>query len=286
MEGIPSIFSLSAVAAILAAVGFFVVQRFVKPIDMETHQGFLDAMLSIVGTLVSILLGLLVAAALEDYEALEVSVDKEAASVAHVFRITAGLPAETRDRIQGVCMTYCEQVVNDDWPIMEKGKIPHESFFTLSKLVNEAAIFEPKTEGQNNLHAELLSAVSDIVDYRRDRMLVLHSNRQQNLMPVLLMCSIIVLVFAYLYTRRGTIFHGVLISMVAIALGANLGLVYVLTNPFKADWKIQPRGFILNKKALEQLRSRPELMKLYHLKSDAPAPSSSVSEPAPTGKKQ
>ncbi|MBI1270782.1 DUF4239 domain-containing protein [bacterium] len=285
MEGIPSIFSLSAVAALLAAVGFFVVQRVVKPVDMETHQGFLDAMLSIVGTLVSILLGLLVAAALEDYEALEISVDKEAAGVAHVFRITAGLPEGTRDRIQNICVTYCEQVIDDDWPIMEKGEIPSRSFFTLNKLVNEAAVFEPKSEGQNNLHAELLSAVSDIVDYRRDRMLVLHSNRQQNLMPVLLMCSIIVLVFAYLYTRKGTIFHGVLISLVAIALGANLSLVYVLTNPFKADWKIQPRGFIWNKRALEQVRSRPELMKLYHLKPDGPGSASRTSEPAHSGKK-
>ena len=86
MGGIPSIFVFSAGAAIFAVVGFMLVHRVIKPIDLDEHQQFLDAMLNIVGTLVSILLGLLVAAALDHYQSLVESVDSEASNVAAVFR--------------------------------------------------------------------------------------------------------------------------------------------------------------------------------------------------------
>ena len=264
MGPIPSIFTLSAAAAIVAAVAFFVVQRFIKPIDMNEHQGFLDAMLSIVGTLVSILLGLLVAAALEDYQALETSIDNEAASVAHVFRLTAGLPVESRKPIQSLCVDYCDAVVKEEWPLMAKGETSKHAFVIMLKLVKQAVTFQPQTEGQNNLHAELLSSVSEIVDCRRQRILVLHSNWTRHLMPVLLMCSVIVLAFAYLYARRGSILHGVLICLVAVALGGNLALVYLLRNPFSSDWAIQPRGFVLNAKIHEEIQAAPELRDLLN----------------------
>src|SRR5437667_5934218 len=111
MSPIPSIFLLSAGAAIIAVVGFFIVHRILKPIDLTEHQSFLDAMLSIVGTLVSILLGLLVAAALDHYRSLEQSVDTEAASVAQVFRLTIGLPEEAQRKIRQICVDYSNGVV-------------------------------------------------------------------------------------------------------------------------------------------------------------------------------
>src|SRR4030095_7287419 len=146
MSDIPSIFFLTAGAAIVAVVGFMIVHRVIKPIDLDEHQGFLDAMLNIVGTLVSIL--------------------------------------------------------------------------------------------------------------------ALHSPWIRHLMPILLICSAIVLAFAYLYVRRGAVLHGVLICFVAVALGGNLGLVFLLSNPFSGDWKIQPRGFELNRQILQKLQSSPELRKL------------------------
>jgi len=48
-----------------------------------------------------------------------------------------------------------------------------------------------------------------------------------------------------------------------MALGGNLGLVFLLTNPFKGDWKIQPRGFELNNEILKMLHDSPELQNSF-----------------------
>jgi hypothetical protein len=262
MFPIPSIFLLSAAAAIVAVIGFSIVHRLVKPIDLNEHQGFLDAMLSIVGTLVSILLGLLVAAALDHYQSLEQSVDTEAASVAQIFRLSGGLPKDTRNKIRQFCTDYSEEVINDDWPAMAKGNSSHKVFVTYLRLLSEIVDFHPSNNGETNIHTSLLSSMQQIGDCRRQRLLVLHSAWTKHLMPVLLMCSAIVLAFAYLYVRRGALLHGILICFVAVALGGNLGLVFLLSNPFSGDWQIQPRGFELNGQLLQEVKSEPELQHL------------------------
>jgi hypothetical protein len=259
MFSIPSIILLSAGSAVVAVTGFLLVRSLVKPIDLGEHQGFLDAMLSIVGTLVSILLGLLVAASLDHYQTLEQSVDTEAANVGQIYRISEGLPNDVRDKIQAHCNAYCDGVVQDEWPAMAKGEHSHKVLMTYRKMLEAIVKYEPATNGQTNLHSSLLSAMQQIADCRRQRLLALHSAWRDHLMPVLLMCSAIVLAFAYLYVRKGAILHGVLICFVAIALGGNLGLVFLLSNPFSGDWQIRPRGFELNKQIFKEVETSGEL---------------------------
>lgn len=259
MDFIPSIVLLSGGAAVVAIIGFAVVNRLFKPINIDEHQGFLDAMLSIVGTLVSILLGLLVAASLDHYQTIEQSVDTEASAISQVVRLSTGLPPPVRKNLRRLATEYTDRVVNDEWPSMAKGKPSEKTLLTLAQLIGEVAVFKPADNGETNLHAALIAAVQQTADCRRQRLLVLKSAWKDHLMPVLLICSCIVLGFAFLYVRKGAVLHAILIGFVAIALGGNLGLIYLLSNPFSGDWKIQPRGFMLNALLQDKLRKMPEL---------------------------
>jgi len=264
MDNVPSIFVLTGGAAVVAVVGFVIVHRLAKPINLEEHQGFLDAMLSIVGTLVSIVLGLLVAAALDHYQDIVRSVDAEAASVTQIFRLSSGLPGDVQKTLHQLCIDYCDEVINEEWPAMARGELSNKVLATYAQIVAEVVKFHPSNDGESNLHSALISAMQQIGDCRRQRILALHSPWIGHLMPILLVCAAIVLAFTYLYVRRGAIFHAFLIGLVAIALGGNLGLVFVLSNPFSGDWRIPPRAFELNVKLLQEVKSMPELYKLLH----------------------
>lgn len=65
MSGLPIVLVVCLGSAILAMASFTLTRKLLKPIDISEHQTFLDAMFNIVGTLVSLILGLLVAAALK-----------------------------------------------------------------------------------------------------------------------------------------------------------------------------------------------------------------------------
>ena len=270
MGSIPSYVILLSGAALVALIGFLMIHKVIKPIDLDEHQSFLDAMLNIVGTLVSILLGLLVAAALDHYQNLEHTIDNEAANVIQLCRLSSGLPKETCSNIRNLAVQYCNEVIDDEWPAMAKGEGSLKVTFTNIKLVNEIVRFKPSNDAETNLHAAMLASMQAISDARRERLLVLHSNWAKQLMPMLFMCSFIVLVFAFMYAKRGAVLHAILICLVALALGGNLGLVFVLSNPFSSDWKILPRGFELDREMLQQIRTNPELQKLIMRPDDLP----------------
>jgi Protein of unknown function (DUF4239) len=259
MHWTPSIFILAGASAVVALVGFIIVHRLIRNLDLEPHKGFLDAMLAIVGTLVSILLGLLVASSLDHYRSLEQSVDTEAAGVAQVFRLTGGMPKEQRQALRQLALTYCTQVIDDEWPAMEHGGKSQKLSITYYQLVQTAVGWVPGNNGETNLHTALLSAVQQIGDCRRARLLALNSTWKQHLMPVLFVCSGIVLIFAFLYGREGAALHAVMICLVAVALGSNLGLILLLSNPFGSDWRLQPKPFLLNLQMLRELQAAPEL---------------------------
>jgi hypothetical protein len=247
MVAIPSIYLWTLGSALLAIVGMLVAHKFVRPINLDEHQPGLDATLNIVGTLVSILLGLLVAASLNKYQSLETDVDAEATSVASVCRLSLGLPAGKQRELLQMCLDYCDQTVNDEWPDMERGHGNPEVFATYLKLLKAIVTLNPTTNGETNIQSAMLTAIQTTGDYRRQRILWLNNSWNKNLMPVVIMCSLIVLAFAYLYVKRGALLlHGFLICFVAMALGANLGMIVLLSNPFKGDWKIEPKGFELN----------------------------------------
>jgi len=48
------------------------------------------------------------------------------------------------------------------------------------------------------------------------------------------------------------VLHSFLICFVATALGANLGLIFMLSHPFSGDWTIQPKGFQINAQLIRQ----------------------------------
>ncbi len=250
---IPSIYLWSAGSALFAFIGMLIAHRFVKPIDFKENQPALDATLNIVGTLVSILLGLLVAASLNNYQTLESSIDSEATSISEVARLSFGLPSDERKEILKGCLDYCDRIVKDEWPALKTGQVNELVVMSYANLLKRIVTFNPKTAGQTNIQTALITAVQDWGNYRRQRILWLNKSWDRNLMPVLFMCSFIVLIFAYLYVRRSSIIlHGFLICFVAAALGANLGLIFMLNHPFSGDWTIQPRGFELNSQLIKK----------------------------------
>lgn len=241
---ISSIYLWAIGSALLACVAMLIAHKLVKPIDLTENQATLDATLNIVGTLVSILLGLLVAASLNNYQTLQTAVDAEAASVIEIVRLAFGLPTAQKKEILKTCLNYCNQVVDDEWAAMQRNSYSENTVKCYVQLVTIIVTFKPANNGETNIHSALITAMQSLGDYRRGRILWLNNNWIKNLMPVLIMCSVIVLIFAYLYVKRGSVLlHGFLICFVAMALGANLGLMYVLSHPFRGDWKIEPRGF-------------------------------------------
>src|SRR5208283_988935 len=110
---------------VVALVGLFISAKTIK-IDIERSGDLIIAMLTILGTLVSVLLGLLVSSADEQYTSLESCVNSEATYVNQVFRLSRGLPPAKAHHIQDLCIEYSERVIADEWKSMQYGEFNAE----------------------------------------------------------------------------------------------------------------------------------------------------------------
>ncbi len=227
---------------------------------MSKHEGFLNATLTIVGTLVSILLGLLVANSIEYYDSVEANATSEATCVSEIFKLATALPDQPKNAIQDSCLRYNKSVLNKEWPAMENGHMSPESAAVFGDLNRAIVTFHSSNDSETNIQNALLTTVLNLGDYRRRRAMALESTWSERILPVILFCAIIVLAYTYLYTRReAKIMHAVLICFVAGALGGNIGMIFLLRKPFATDWKITPSGFVLTEELLKEYKANGRL---------------------------
>ena len=107
---------------IVAAIALVALVRkmFSKDTLRQAHD-ITGNLLSVVGTLYAVLLGLIVVDALVRFEHAIDVVQQESNALADIFLLANRLPKPERGRLQETCKTYARQVVGDEWPLMATG---------------------------------------------------------------------------------------------------------------------------------------------------------------------
>lgn len=247
-------------SAVIALLGLFAAKKFLKPIDLRENGELLLAMVTIIGTLVSILLGLLTSSSVDDYHLLESSANFEATSISEIFSYARGLPEKQKTTLQNLCISYCTEVASKEWPAMRHGEVDESVTDICTKLNDVIITFSPANVGEETVQQAMVRSLSDLRQNRERRLLSLHSKWMRQLLPLLVMCVVILMTFCYLYLKRekqASMVHALLVCLVAIALGTNVGVIFLLNRPFSGDWMIQPEAFELTGKALLKYKNLP-----------------------------
>jgi hypothetical protein len=253
MAGILEILLYVGGSIAFALVSLLITKKFAKPIDVKETADFLLASVPIIGTLVSVVLGLLVSTSVDRYREMESCVDNEATTVAAIYRNARGLPHDPRFILQSLCIEYCDHAVNDEWPDMRQGKMSDALTITYGKLNDAIVALHPADLGQANLQQSMLTAASKVAENRRARLVFIKSDWMQRLLPILVVSALIVLAITYMYVdSKPSRLQGILVSFVAIALGSNIGVIIMLSRPFSGSWSIEPETFAANAKFMRE----------------------------------
>lgn len=242
----------------IALAGLWVTKKFSKQIDVRGNADFLIATVTIVGTLVSVVLGLLVSSSVDQYRELDTSIDTEATSINDVFRLSRGLPPKTATLLQSLCIDYCDDTIKDEWPAMLM-KQPSESVTKIfAKLSDTVVTLKGDSTGEAVLQHSLLASLERLAHSRRQRIIAVQSDWMKQALPMLLACSSIIVIITYLYAQaKPSKLDTVLVSFVAIALGSNIGLAFVMSAPIERNWNQPPEQFELNAKYMREYKNTP-----------------------------
>lgn len=228
------------VLVVLAIVGQVLTHKVVTADKLELSQGMIEAMLGVVGTLFSLLLGLLVANAIETYHEIGVQVSAEANSLANIYRLSEGLPSDQQWEIRDLCTDYNHCVIHTEWPLMGKMEMAPHCWKVYGSLWSACVKLKPQTEQESNLQASMLDSAKVLGETRRARSVVCQAEISPILWTAIFFGSIITITFTYFFTSKMGGWHTLLTALIAISLGLNIWLLAAYSLPFSSELKIKP----------------------------------------------
>jgi hypothetical protein len=236
----------------------YLVQRLFPEAVLRTGHDATGNLLSIVGTLYAVLLGLIVVDAMVRFERAMDIVQQESNCLADIFLLAERLPEPYRKGVQDHCRIYADTVVHEEWELMQRARMSVKARRTALQLVRSLDAFEPETETQKAVFPLLLEQVRDLWDRRRERATMAQYGIPAIEWAALVIGAAVTVLFAGLFSVGNARLQTLLTSLVALVIGLNLYLVSLFGYPFAGELSVSVRPFAVDIGIFEgQFEDRP-----------------------------
>ena len=232
-----------AVAMLVAVGGLLLVQRLVPTERRRQHNDVAGFIYAVLGVAYAVLLGLMLIAVWEEWNAAEATVASEANELAGIFWFAHALPEPEGRHIQELASTYAQVVIEEEWPSMEQGRSSPKAWATLDELRSTILGLNPTTDAQQVRYDQMLEQLHGLGDARRERLLVAGGGLPTILWVVLIIGGVITVVFTYLFGVENALVHLLMVAALALTISLSLFTVAALDQPFQGDVRIHPDAF-------------------------------------------
>jgi hypothetical protein len=242
-------------ACLAAVAGLALVQRLVPATIRKEHNDVAGFIYAVLGVIYAVLLALVVIAVWEEYGRARVTVESEANALAEIFWLAHRLPEPERHELQELARSYAQEVVDEEWPLMEQGRTPlmeqehtratPRGWVLIDDIRATLQVYEPRTVAGQELYAEGLDQVQRLADARRTRLVQAEESIPAVLWVVLVVGGMVVVGFAYLFGLENTWAHRLMVASLAGVIALVLFTIGILDHPFSGGARIEPGAFEL-----------------------------------------
>jgi protein-S-isoprenylcysteine O-methyltransferase Ste14 len=240
-------------ASLVAVAGLMLVQRLVPAAIRKEHNDVAGFIYAALGVIYAVLLALVVIAVWEEFGRARVTVESEANALAEIFWLAHELPEPEGPHLQELSRSYAEEVVEEEWPLMEQGETPSmertqatpQGWVLIDDIRAALQGYEPRTEAEQELYAEGLDQVQRLADARRTRLVQAEESIPAVLWVVLVVGGIVAVGFTYLFGLERTWAHSLMVASLAAVIALILFTVGVLDHPFSGGAAIETGAFEL-----------------------------------------
>ncbi len=240
---LPLSLALTVLTVLISIAGLLLFRRLEGHDDLRTQHEVADPYSQFVGMLFAVLLGFMVADAMQRFELARQTVEQEASSLANVFRMADGLPPADRDKVQKMCTVYADEVINEEWPLLARKQTSVKTWDTYRQLWKEITLYEPVTQRQSNAQQSMLPCMASLGDNRRLRVDALHNGMPTVLWWVLIVGGLATIIFTYFFSANNLYVQMGMVGIVSLVICLNIFLLASYDDPFSGDVMIQPTAF-------------------------------------------
>jgi len=195
------------------------------------------------GVVYGITLGLIAVGAWENYSRINDKVEEEAATLSAVYRDVNNYPEPYRSQLTRDLRSYTRYVIDEAWPLQEKGIIPTTGVELITRFQKCLFAFEPVSEGQKIIHAAAMSSYNDYILLRRMRLQNVTKGVSEMIWWVVFFGGMINLILSWLFVVKNRSLHIVMNALLGALIGALIFLIIVLDHPFGGWFKVSSEPF-------------------------------------------
>ena len=239
---------LVALAILIAVGGLVLVQRLYSTDQRKQHNDVAGFIYAVLGVAYAVLLGLMLIAVWEKWNAAEALTTDEANELAGIFWYAHALPQPEGRHIQELVRSYDQVVIEEEWPLMAQGRSSPKAWDTLDELRGAILGLKPpkdaKQMGYDQMrYNEMLEQLHDLGNARRERLLAAEQGLPPILWVVLILGGVITVGFTYLFGLNNTLVHLLMVAALALIISMSLFTVAALDYPFRGDIHIHPSAY-------------------------------------------
>lgn len=241
MSTVLACLAILAAGCAVTALSIFLIRRFI-PYELKGSEERREPVFAFAGVLYALVIGFVLAYALDGYQAAETAAGTEADSVGSLSRAATLFDAESRDRLGHELICYSRAVIEDEWPRMQEGERSELASAATDRLFQSFGKLGRNAADNSALSASL-ERVSDLQKARATRLLKADTFLPTMFWVFMIAGGFMLILFATVLKGREPIRGQVLFILpVSLLLISSIYLVAVFEQPFRGPNRIEPRA--------------------------------------------
>ncbi len=223
--------------------GLALVRSKVPAKELKAHHDIAGALLAVVGTLTAILVALTAVEAQSRYQQARIMESTEANALSDLYHLSDHLEPNIKSKLQHDIRTYIEAVIFQEWDTFGLHSEPNrQAMKSVQDIWNDVCGYKPADMQQQDLHTVMLTSVDQLGDSRRYRLFVGNAGIPATLWCALIVGSLVTLAFTFFFGSEKFKLQVIMNLLIALTLSTNIVVIYLLSNPYQGEFKIEPIG--------------------------------------------
>lgn len=226
---------------LVAAAVYIVVNRLATGERARAFKGVSPGLLSPLGVLFGLLVAFVAAQVWGDNDRAHVAVNHEASALRGVVLLSSAFPSDVDTQLRLLVGRHIRAARDSEWPAMAQGEanlamIP----VSLAQALQLAVSLQPTTPGQVTAQREIVTALENALDARRQRVLVSRSSVNWVKWTALLLQGLFTLVTIAMVHNDNRSTTKIALGLFSTAIGVCVILIAAHDRPFSGQLSVNP----------------------------------------------
>jgi hypothetical protein len=245
---------------LLPLIGLFFFHRLVPWKVREPDTKLVGLSYALCGSVYAVMLAFVAVGTYETMEKTSSVASEEANSLGGLAFDSAGLPAGLAVRLRADIDKYIDIVTGSEWPNQRAYQMEErnyeEGWAQLRQVGLDLANFEPETQGQATVKAEMEHVVNELFSARRARLLAAGAHLPDAVWQMLVFGLGLVAIYIFLFGPHSYRMHMAVTGMTMLSIGLVFTLIIALDYPFRGELSVGDEAYVVVKEVSDHAFSQ------------------------------